>query len=319
VPIWRDTHDASGSLHIIRKIVEALFSEEIEGVSALEISVFKTYLVYYLPGFKPTSYRFSRFGEFMQFVLTGSPYCLYTISESVCKIARRENIDSNGTLLDDIKGLVVTAEDGSRYGSIFSVPEDMAFIYTIVHEPGPTKKHKKAEPQKNNRRGKAAPPEIKETEVAKAIPPAATDEPEPKKRRGRPRKTAPVVTPPAEETTAITSPEPVQEPVDITVDANSLRRWIKNQFEGLAADDKITASEADLLTTAEYSKKTFGVRTPIFKEIESRSNLQEQRTVNGKAKYWKETFIFNGKHYLVYKDWVASQHKGRFVNWLKSL
>ena len=329
ISIWRDTHDTSGSLHVIRKIVETLFSEEIEGVNALEISVFKTYLVHYLPGFKLASYKFSRFGEFMQFVLTGSPYCLYTISESVCKIARRENIDSNGTLLDDIKGLVVTAEDGSRYGSIFSVPEDMPFIYTIVQDPMSAKKHKKTDQSKNGRRGKAALAEVKETVVAEPIAPPAVEEPqpqEPKKRRGRPRKTPPVaIAPPITEAVTVappptpSSPEPKPQEADIAVDANFLRKWIKNQFEVLAADDKLSDSEANLLTTAEYSRKTFGVRTPVLKQIESRSNLVDQRTVNGKVKYWKETFIFNGKHYLVYKDWVASQHKDRFVNWLKSL
>jgi len=285
IPIWRDTHDMAGGLHTIRKIVEALFAEETEGLGDLEISVFKTYVVHYLPGFRVNRYKYAGFGKFMQFVLTGSPFCLYTIDESVCKIARRGSV-TKGTVLSDVKGLVVTAEDGSRYGSIFSVPEDMPFIYTIVSEPGtPDKKHKRGKSEsvasKNGRRKKAEPKVEQNVELKPELEPV---------------------------------PEP-QEP-GVVVNEGSLRRWIKAQFEALSEINALSASELKRLTTPEYSRSTFGVRAPILKEIEAHSNLAEQRTIGGKVKYWKETYVFNGKHYLVYKDWVANIHKGRFVSWL---
>ena len=284
IEIWRDTNDLAGSLHTIRKIVEALFTEEVEGLSDLEISVFKTYVVHYIPSFRVTRYNFSRFGEFMQFVLTGSPFCLYTIDESVCKITRRGAVKEGGSILEDVKGLVVTAEDGSRYGSIFSVPEDMAFIYTILSDPSvPEKKYKR-----------------KKTGSVAELESTATPSPEP---------------------AILTTPPQQQEPqeTEITMDEGSLRKWIKGRFQALSDTDALSSNEAQLLSTPEYSRATFGIRTPILREIETRSNLLEQRSVRGKVKYWKETFVYNGKHYLIYKDWVANLHKGRFIAWFKGV
>ncbi|MCL1878155.1 MAG: NYN domain-containing protein [Defluviitaleaceae bacterium] len=120
----------------------------------------------------------------------------------------------------------------------------------------------------------------------------------------RTTKTAPAQAPTIEPTPAI---PPV---------AGSIRKWIKDRFEELSAADILPPGEVRKLTTAEHSEKTFGVRTPIFKEIETRSNLTEQRTANGKIKYWKESFRFNGKMYLVYKEWVANLHEKRFSAWI---
>ncbi|MCL2571023.1 MAG: NYN domain-containing protein [Defluviitaleaceae bacterium] len=298
IAIWRDTHDLAGGLHTIRKIVEAIFVEEVEGLGDLEISVFKTYVDHYVNDFKPNRYSYSRFGEFMQFVLTGSPFCLYTIDESVCKIARRGAVAEKGTVLDDVKGLVVTAEDGSRFGSIFSVPEEMAFIYTIVSDiPASEKKHKRKKP-----------------ETKKVTTPAPTI-PEPVE------EVAPVVEEvmPVDEAAELPASSPSEPLKTDTTDQGSLRKWIKGHFMALAESDGISAGEARLLVTPEYSKSTFGVKIPILKEIETRSNLLEQRSVRGRVKYWKETFMYNGKHYLVYKDWVASAHRARFIAWLESL
>ena len=303
IPLWRDTHDLAGGLHTIRKIVEALFSEEAEGLTELEISVFKTYVVHYIPSFRVNRYNFTRFGEFMRFVLTGSPFCLYTIDESVCKITRRGADIKNGNIMDDVKGLIVTAEDGSKYGSIFSVPEDMAFIYTILSD---ETKPKKPTPSKNGRRNKAAIPAVINTApvTEKATPEGASEAVQEIEN-----------TEPAQESEY--KPERVPEP-ELAADEGSLRKWIKSRFQALSDGDILSAREAIMLETPEYSRSTFGIRTPIFKEIESRSNLQEQRSEKGKVRYWKETFTFGGKDYLIYKDWNGL-HKERFGAWLKAV
>jgi hypothetical protein len=128
------------------------------------------------------------------------------------------------------------------------------------------------------------------------------EEKPPKTRRKPGRKAAkPDVPPPA--------------PEEVIV-AGSIRKWIKDRFEELSAADSLPSTEVRKLTTAEYSLSVFGVRTPVFREIETRSNLTEQRTANGKIKYWKESFRFNGKTYLIYKEWVAALHQDRFVSWL---
>ncbi|MCL2361459.1 MAG: NYN domain-containing protein [Defluviitaleaceae bacterium] len=313
IPLWKDTHDLAGGLHTIRKIIEALFTDEDDGLNELEISVFKTFVVHYIPSFRVNRYNFTRFGEFMRFVLTGSPFCLYTIDESVCKIARRGIDIKNGTILEDVKGLIVTAEDGSRYGSIFGVPEDMAFIYTILPEavPSDTKTKKTPPAPKNGRRKKA---EAMAPIVSDPQPTAQPEEPTPIQAVDIPSNDSPV-TAASEPVTILVPAEPEPE---LTADEGSLRRWIKSRFKELADRDVLSPREAIMLETPEYSKSTFGIRTPIFKEIESRSNLLEQRSARGKVRYWKETFTYNGRDFLVYKDWT-NLHKERFNAWLKAV
>ena len=296
IPVWRDINDISGSLHTVRKLIEALFSDETDGLPDLEISVFKNYVAHYIPDFKVSKFSFTRFSEFMRFMLTGSPYCLYTITESVYKIARRSAEVKNGTILEDVYGILVTAEDSSRYGNVFSVPADMPFIYTITPEVTPkanTASRADSETPKRGRRKRSdQPTQNGRRKKAIAVPVEALEA------------AAPVVSLPE---------------IEIVMDEGSFRKWIKGRFHALADADALSANEARQLATSEYSRNTFGIRTPILREIESRSNLLEQRSVNGKVKYWKETYKFNGKHYLVYKDWVAGIHKTRFVTWLKSM
>jgi len=322
IPIWKDTHDLAGGLHTIRKIVETLFEEEGENLPDLEISVFKTYVDYYIPGFRVNRYSFSRFGEFMRFVLTGSPFCLYTIDESVCKIAKRGTVSSKGIVLEDVKGLLVTAEDGSRYGSIFGVPENMAFIFSIAPETSAAeknaKKAKPAEPSKNGRRKKAEP---KAAEHSPESAPEPSTAPSIEASTALPKTEIPeVIT-----TTDMPSIEvisaadmPSAEPSEAPMDEGSLRKWIKSCFQAMSEANAISPRMAVLLETPEYSKSNFGIKTPIFKEIETRSNLLEQRSLNGKVRYWKETFMFNSRHYLIYKDWTGI-HKERFIVWNKNV
>jgi len=303
IPVWRDINDLSGCLHTVRKLIEALFVEETVGLPDVEISIFKNYVAHYIPEFKVSRFKFSRFSEFMRFMLTGSPYCLYTVSESVYKITRRTTEIKNGTLLEDTKGLIVTSEDGSRYGSVFSVPTDMPFIYTIVPEV-PVK----AEPVKTEK------PSAVKPEPAKRGRHKKSDQPP---QNGRRKKAAPQ---PVEAVQAPILPAESSQPeIEITMDEGSFRKWVKGRFQAMADADIVSSSEARQLITPEYCRKTFGIKTPILREIESRSNLLEQRSINGKVKYWKETYKFNGKHYLVYKDWVSNLHKDRFIAWLKGM
>jgi hypothetical protein len=120
--------------------------------------------------------------------------------------------------------------------------------------------------------------------------------------------------------------KPVAKPAAKTVEVPAVkelgvpvRKWIKDRVEELSEADAISPGEVRKLLTAEYALATFGVRNPILREIETRSNLTEQRTANGKIKYWKESFRFNGKTYLVYKEWVAGLHRERFAAWLETI
>ncbi|MCL1863528.1 MAG: NYN domain-containing protein [Defluviitaleaceae bacterium] len=249
IEIWSDRNDRCGCFHTVRRMVEALFVEETEDLPGLEVSVFTNYMSYYLPDFKAQQHGFKRVSEFVRFILTGSPFCIHSIEDNVLLIAPRET--AKGTIMEDVKGLLITSESGSKYNSVFNLPDGEPFIYSTTPEKAPRKKQEK-------------------------LPPAP--------------------------------------PVEIKVEG-SIRKWIKDRFEELSANDLIPTAEVRKLTTAEYSQSVFGVRTPIFREIETRSNLNEQRTANGKIKYWKESFKYNGKMYLIYKEWVANLHRERFITW----
>ena len=96
----------------------------------------------------------------------------------------------------------------------------------------------------------------------------------------------------------------------------SIRMWIKNQFEELSETDGLPWSEVKRLTNEEYAKSIFGANCPVFKKIDKRKDVDEQRQVDGKAKYWKEPFTFKGRAYLIFKEWIAHLHKERFISWL---
>jgi len=94
----------------------------------------------------------------------------------------------------------------------------------------------------------------------------------------------------------------------------NLRKWIKDRFNALSAANKLPPGEARLLTAHDYCIETFGIRAPVFREVDPNNISREQRVNNGKIKYWKEPFQFNGVYYLVYKEW-ATLHKDRFAAW----
>ncbi|MCL2387308.1 MAG: NYN domain-containing protein [Defluviitaleaceae bacterium] len=315
IKIWRDLGDTSGSIHVVRQMVEAVFEDYTKTMPGLEISVFTNYINHYLPGFKASRFGFKRVSEFMRFILTGSPYCLYYINDSILVMSPREN--AKGNLVEDVKGLLITSAEGNIYNSVFSVPEDESFIFSIT-QPEPVKKPTPAP---------KPPVAVPNAVVATSAPTPVvelTKTPEPVIEEPAPVIEAPVVKIPAKRgrktgwRKQVATPEPVPAPAPEIIVEGSIRKWIKARFEELSNADALPTSEVRKMTTPEYSVATFGVRNPILREIETRGNLTEQRTANGKIKYWKESFRFNGKTYLVYKEWAAGLHQERFVAWLST-
>jgi len=187
---------------------------------------------------------FKRIGEFMELVLTGSPYCTYTVEDNVVLMAQRKAAETaNGKIVKDIEGLLLVTPEGERYNTVFNVPFGVPFVYTTQAQ------------------------------------------------------------------------TPVQE-VRPEGKESTVRKLIKSQFEELAGANVLSENEVGLLTTAEYAKTTFGVRAPILQEVDGGHgrSIKELRTVGGRVKYWREPFDFNGKKYLVYKEW-ANLHKNRFMVW----
>jgi len=250
ISIWKNSRDMSASLHLMKRMVNTLF-EHREADVELEISLFKAYVDHFLPNFRIGHYGYKRFGEFMRFLVTASPYCLLESGGTVLRIAKRsESHKEKDVLLEDIANLrFISTQDGKVFSSLFDIEDGVSFSF--------------------------------DTKATESSEPA---EPEPK-----------------------------------LVKAESARSWIKNTFARLSQENKLNAREVKRLTTAEYSQASFGVKTPVLKELKTRSQqvLREQRLVNGKVAYWKDEFKFNGKSYIIFKEWTDRQHRAKFDVWLK--
>jgi len=149
IEIQKDPGDTAGVMHMIRQLVEALFVDETKDLPGLEISIFVTYIKHYLPSFKVQQHGFRRIGEFMQFILSGSQYCTYSVHDNVVLMAPR-NIatKAGGKIVDDVEGLLIVTPDGDIYNSVFNVPLDTPFVYnfsvTKPQKPTQKSKHKPA-------------------------------------------------------------------------------------------------------------------------------------------------------------------------------
>jgi len=327
--IWKDTGDTAGCMHMFKTLLETMFVEETRSLVDMEVSIFMTYVNYYIPNFKATKHGFKSLVDFLQFVLTGSPFCIYSVKENVLRIAPRD-LASN-TPLDDVEGILIVCEDGSRHESLFTVPDEASFIYTIQEEKNEpiviadekiektekTEKVAKVEritkvkkAEKSNKPNKTEKLEkIEKIETVEAPKVEKVEKPSVL----RNKKKRPEQTPPP-------APLKVVEPATISMEADdgSIRRYAKNVFIELSESDALSTSEVKRLTTAEYAKTTFGIRSPVLREVNSRSNIEEERMSNGKPKYWKELFTFGRKTYIVYKEW-AEPSRERITTWFESV
>ena len=271
IPIWKNARDLSASLHIMKRMIETIF-EWGDADNDLEISLFKAYVDHFLPNFRIGQYGFKRFGEFMRFLVTASPYCLIETGGTVLRIARRESVTEKkgekDVILEDIRTLLFTKSNGQTVRSLFDIDEGIAFTFDLKALSDTT----------------VMPDTKAQTDI---------DVSQEQSRQ--------------------------EENADIDIKHESARMFIKNTFTRLSDEDKLAAREIRRLMTEEYAQKTFGVKVPICKELHSRAHLREQRLVNGKILYWKDEFKFNGKSYLIFKEWTERQHRAKFEDWLKKI
>ena len=132
IEVHKDPGDTAGVMHMIRQMVDALFVEETKDLPGLEISIFMTYIKHYLPAFKVQQHGFRRIGELMQFVLSGSGYCTYSVHDNVVLMAPRDTAaEAGGKIVNDIEGLLIVTPEGNRYNSVFNVPQGTPFVYNF--------------------------------------------------------------------------------------------------------------------------------------------------------------------------------------------
>ncbi|MDR1664113.1 MAG: hypothetical protein LBR83_04225, partial [Clostridiales bacterium] len=209
-----------------------------------------------------------------------------------------------------MRGLEITLPDGSKVNSIFNVPEGMSFLYAIVELPNGQQRQQRGRKQQDGK---------KKGKQPNAEPNAAGNEPESAVTEAEaPPPDTPVEALPGTDA-APADEAATSEGEAETAGDGSIRKQIKASFVRLSGENALPPGEVRRLLTPEYSLKTFGIKAPIFKEVTSHSGLNENRTVNGKIKYWKEFFKFNNKTYIIYKEWTAALHRERFEAWLDKM
>ena len=275
----QDAGDASGVMHMACQMVNALFSDAPQDLTGLEISIFANYITHYLPNFRVKSFKFRGIAEFLRFILTGSDYCIYSVNDNVVLMGTRAMAEAaGGTVVVDVKGLLIATQDGERYNSVFNVPVGTPFVYSVTKD--------EVKPKRKYERRAAKPA----TEPAQEIhEPAELEHSE-----------APIET---------ETPEVSDSPTK-----DDFRKAVKAHFEALSRTNALSIQTVRKLQKEKYPTDTFGVRAPILIKITAKSDIAALRLINGKVKYWKELFEFQGNKYLVFKEWV-SIHRARFNKW----
>ncbi|MCL1997184.1 MAG: NYN domain-containing protein [Turicibacter sp.] len=300
--IFRDADDVSGTLLTIKKIIELLF-QNAEDDTNIKMSLFKTYVDYYLPNFRVTQYGFMRFGVFMQFLVSASPYCLLQPEKTIMLLTRRNSsLARNTEPLDDIRNLQFNLLNGKVAKSLFDIDYGTTFSIGLNTTPSPSRFAKKPIPTMETTRTVSKPEPKQKLKPGPKPGSKRTPKSEPKAAAKTPKKAAAVQ---------------LTGELDYSI---TIRKYIKGVFEKLSAENRLTATLVKKLTTVKYSEDNFGIRTPIFKRLNPDEPLQEQRVVNGIVKYWKNEFIFNDNSYLIFKEWADKQHhRERIKQWVDQL
>ena len=130
-----DARDKSAVMHLVRQMVEVLFTEETKDFPGLEISIFANYINHHLADFKVKSFGFKGFADFMRLLFTGSNYCVYSIETNVVLIGPRAAADAvGGKKVEDVQGLLIATNSGERFNSFFNVPAGAEFVYNVQKE-----------------------------------------------------------------------------------------------------------------------------------------------------------------------------------------
>jgi len=340
IPIWKKSNDLSGTLHIIKRMLNACLNASSDETE-LDISLFKIYVDHYIPSFRVKYYGFRRFGEFMRFFVTASPYCLIVAEETVLRLAYRGTpLSENDSIMDDIEGLVFTQIDGTKHPTLFNIADGVSFTFEIVSNlpskfkasaqkqgvyTSPLFKKTEEPPKEPEKELEKDSEKESEKELEKEPEKSAEKAKEPEKETKKPvaKPAAKTAAKPATAKTAAKSTEvdnsavPIKSPAYLDETPMTFRKRMRNTFKELAKNNSLTRKEVENLLSEAYVKEAFGIKNTIFKILDEDGDLEAQRVANNRIKYWKDKFVFNGKTYLIYKEWTEIPHKVRFEAWIK--
>lgn len=105
---------------------------------------------------------------------------------------------------------------------------------------------------------------------------------------------------------------------ETTIDVEKIGKYVKFRMKKLENSYKFSVNEILALQSSEWCKANFGLYGALIKKYDERVPIENQVSVNGYLRYWKETFIFNNEKYFVISQWYE-KHRTAFDNWYKTL
>jgi len=93
---------------------------------------------------------------------------------------------------------------------------------------------------------------------------------------------------------------------------------IRDKFQELMNEGKITEEVMNVLTDKEGTAKAFGVRYAFLKAFDPNVSIKELTYINGSARYTSKPIEVNGKQYLVTND-LYKQTVPKFMAWSETL
>lgn len=92
-------------------------------------------------------------------------------------------------------------------------------------------------------------------------------------------------------------------------------KLVKSILSSMFLNKKLSEEDISNMLDEKWTRKTFRIRFPILKSIDQTLLVAEQQKVNEYQHYWNEPITYNGKQYLVCKEWFESNKK-YFMEWI---
>jgi len=105
----------------------------------------------------------------------------------------------------------------------------------------------------------------------------------------------------------------------VEADESKIGAFVRDSFRKIISEKRLAAEEVERLQDLTYSKLTFKVNLPILKVFDEEVLGDDQYKVNGRGRYYKETYWIHGKPYLLCNHWVEKHSRKPFITWLESL
>lgn len=92
--------------------------------------------------------------------------------------------------------------------------------------------------------------------------------------------------------------------------------FVQTSLSRLIEENLIEQEEVQRLERSDYSKRTFNINYPFFKEYDINIPLNEQRNINGYPRYYSSPYSIFGREYLLCNHWVEDHSRSYFNAWL---